>query len=118
MGDKTEELFGLSPENDVEGVLQDIHWYQGSIGYFTTYSLGSVLSAQIYNALENDIENLDEKINNGEFTELREWLKENIHSKGSLYKTEDLVKQATGENLNPEHFLDYIEDKYRNIYNL
>ncbi len=116
--DKTEELFGLSPENDVEGVLQDIHWYQGSIGYFTTYSLGSVLSAQIYNALEDDIENLDEKINNGEFTELREWLKENIHSKGSLYKTEDLVKQATGENLNPDHFLDYIEDKYRNIYNL
>lgn len=117
-GDKTEELFGLSPENDVEGVLQDIHWYQGSIGYFTTYSLGSVLSAQIYNALEDDIENLDEKINNGEFAELREWLKENIHSKGCLYKTEDLVKQATGENLNPDHFLDYIEDKYGNIYNL
>ena len=116
--DKMEELLGLRPENDVEGVLQDIHWYQGSIGYFTTYSLGSVLSAQIYDALEEEIEGLDEKINNGEFEELRNWLKENIHSKGSLYRTEDLIKQATEEKLNPEYFLNYIEDKYSRIYNL
>ena len=116
--DKMEELLGLRPENDVEGVLQDIHWYQGSIGYFTTYSLGSVLSAQIYDALEDEIEGLDEKINNGEFEELRNWLKENIHSKGSLYRTEDLIKQATEEKLNPEYFLNYIEDKYSRIYNL
>ena len=116
--DKMEELLGLRPENDVEGVLQDIHWYQGSIGYFTTYSLGSVLSAQIYSSMEEEIEGLDEKIAEGDFEDLREWLKENIHSKGSLYKTEDLIEQATGEKLNPEYFLNYIESKYSRIYNL
>ncbi|MFO7793480.1 MAG: carboxypeptidase M32 [Candidatus Nanohaloarchaea archaeon] len=116
--DKMEELLGMRPENDVEGVLQDIHWYQGSIGYFTTYSLGSVLSAQIYQAMEEEIESLDEKISEGEFEELKNWLKENIHSKGSLYKTEDLIEQATGEKLNPDYFLEYIESKYGEIYNL
>lgn len=115
---RMEELLGLRPENDVEGVLQDIHWYQGSIGYFTTYSLGSILSAQIYEAMEEEIEGLDEKIKKGDFEELKKWLKENIHSKGCLYETEDLLELATGEKLNPDYFLDYIEDKYGKIYNL
>ena len=110
------QYLDLTPEQEVEGVLQDIHWYQGSIGYFTTYSLGSVIAAQIYNAAEKDIVELDQKIEQGEFEELREWLKENVHAHGCIYKTEKLVKKATGEELDVKHFLRYIKDKYSEIY--
>jgi len=116
--DKMEELLGVQPEDDLEGVLQDIHWFQGSIGYFTTYSLGSVISAQLYSGLEEDIENLDQKIRKNNFSELKEWLQENIHQHGKLYRTEKLVEKATGEKPTADYFLDYIEDKYSEIYNL
>lgn len=116
--DRMEELLGIRPENDAEGVMQDIHWAWGSFGYFPTYSLGSVLAAQIYSAAEDDIENLDEKISNGEFSELREWLRENVHSYGQLYRTEELVENATGEKPTADHFLDYIGGKYGELYGL
>ena len=89
--EKYRDYLGVAPENDSVGVMQDIHWYQGSFGYFTTYSLGSVLSAQIFRQAENNVEELEEKISEGEFKELRNWLKEEIHQKGCLYKTEELV---------------------------
>ena len=115
--EKMENLLGVRPENDKTGVLQDIHWYQGSIGYFTTYSLGSVISAQLYEAIEKDVKDLDEKIESGEFKEVREWLKENIHQHGKLYRTEELVEKATGEKPEADSFLSYIRDKYSKIYN-
>ena len=108
---RMEELLGVRPENDAEGCLQDIHWMQGMFGYFPTYSLGTVLSAQIYNQLEEEIENIDEKISNGEFEEIRSWLKENIHSKGCIMKTEDLIDEVVG-GLDPEEFVNHLENKY------
>ncbi|PSG99245.1 MAG: carboxypeptidase [Nanohaloarchaea archaeon SW_7_43_1] len=116
--EKMENLLGIRPENDKTGVLQDIHWYQGSIGYFTTYSLGSVISAQLYETIEKDVKDLDEKVESGEFGEVREWLKENIHQHGKHYRTEKLVEKASGEKPGADSFLDYIRDKYSEIYDL
>ena len=116
--EKMENLLGIRPENDKTGVLQDIHWYQGSIGYFTTYSLGSVISAQLYEAIEKDVNDLDEKIESGEFEEVREWLRENIHQHGKFYRTEELVEKATGKKTGAENFLAYIRDKYSYLYDL
>ena len=116
--DKYEQYLGVRPDSDSKGVLQDIHWYQGSIGYFPTYSLGSVLSAQFYSKADEEIDNLGEKIASGELQPLREWLKENIHQKGCLYKTEELVEDVTGEKPTADFFLDYIEEKFGAIYNI
>jgi carboxypeptidase Taq (EC:3.4.17.19). Metallo peptidase. MEROPS family M32 len=116
--DKYEEYLGVRPDSDSEGVLQDIHWYQGSIGYFPTYSLGSVLSAQFYSKADEEIDNLEEKIASGELQSLRDWLKENIHQKGCLYRTEELVENVTGEKPTADFFLDYIERKFGDLYNI
>ncbi len=115
---KMEELLGIRPDSDANGVMQDIHWYQGSLGYFTTYSLGSVLAAQIFNAAKQDIESFEQKIEDGEFEPLRDWLRENIHRHGQLYRTEELVKKATGEKPNADYFLEYVEEKYGELYGL
>ena len=116
--DKYEQYLGVRPDSDSKGVLQDIHWYQGSIGYFPTYSLGSILSAQFYSKADEEIDNLEEKIASGELQPLRDWLKENIHQKGCLYKTEELVEDVTGEKPTADYFLDYIEEKFGDIYNI
>lgn len=116
--DKYEQYLGIRPDSDSKGVLQDIHWYQGSIGYFPTYSLGSILSAQFYSKADEEIDNLEEKIASGDLQPLREWLKENIHQKGCLYKTEELVENVTGEKPTADFFLDYIEEEFGDIYNI
>ncbi|MFB6209039.1 MAG: carboxypeptidase M32 [Candidatus Nanohaloarchaea archaeon] len=116
--DIMENFMGIRPENPNKGVLQDIHWYQGSFGYFPTYSEGIIISAQIYNSMENDIDNIGEKISEGRFSEIREWLKENIHRKAKIRPTDNLIEEATGEELNVDHFLDYIEEKYEPLYGI
>ena len=116
--DKMEEFLGLRPENHKEGVLQDIHWFQGSIGYFTTYSLGSVIAAQLFSTMRNEIDGLDQKIEEGEFSVVRSWLRENIHEHGKLYRTEQLVEKATGEKPTADHFIEHVKEKYSEIYDL
>lgn len=115
---KMEELLGKRPETDAEGVLQDIHWYWGSIGYFPTYSLGSVLAAQVFEAAKQDIDGLEDDIEQGEFSELQDWLRQKIHSKGKKFKTSKLIQQVTGEKLSAEPFLSYVEQKYSQLYRL
>ncbi|ELZ75543.1 carboxypeptidase M32 [Haloferax larsenii] len=116
--DKYEEYLGIRPETDSEGCLQDIHWAYGNFGYFPTYSLGSIMAAQLFAAAEEDIDDLDEKIARGEFGDLREWLRENVHQHGRQYETNDLVKRATGEDFAADDFLDYVESKYSELYDL
>jgi carboxypeptidase Taq len=108
---KMEEYLNIRPENDSEGCMQDIHWFWGTFGYFPTYSIGSILSAQIFNRAEKDIERLDEKIENGEFEELREWLRENIHSKGCLKRSDDMIDELVG-GLDADEFVEYLREKY------
>ena len=116
--DKYEEYLGIRPDTDADGCLQDIHWSHGDFGYFPTYSLGSVLAAQLYDTAEADIDALDEKIREGDFEPLHEWLTENVHRHGSRYTTDELIRQATGEEYTADYFLDYVKGKYGDLYEL
>ncbi|MEL9991715.1 MAG: carboxypeptidase M32 [Thermoproteus sp.] len=107
--DEMERLLGIRPKNDSEGILQDIHWSHGSIGYFPTYTLGNVIAAQIRHAIGN----LDEVVAEGRFSEIKEWLREKIHRWGAVYPPKEIVKRATGEVYNPTYLLNYLENKYR-----
>lgn len=110
------ELFGVAPKNDSEGVMQDIHWAWGNFGYFPTYALGSIYSAQIYKCLKKEVPGLEKDIEKGDFSKIREWLAEKIHSKGRTLLAEDLIKEACGEGLNVNIYLDYLNEKYGEIY--
>ena len=116
--DRMEEYLGVRPDTDSEGCLQDIHWSHGSFGYFPTYSLGSVLAAQLYAAAEAELDDLEGQIATGEFDALREWLAENVHEHGRRYTTDELIEQATGEPLTAEYFLEYAEEKFGELYEL
>jgi len=116
--DKYEQYLGVRPDNDAEGVLQDIHWSHGNFGYFPTYTLGSVMAAQLYAAAEDDIGDLEGAIRDGEFDDLQAWLREHVHSHGARYKTDELVEQATGEPYTAEYFVTYATEKYSDLYDL
>jgi carboxypeptidase Taq len=116
--DKYEQYLGIRPETDAEGCLQDIHWSHGSFGYFPTYSLGSVLAAQIYDALEDDVGPVDEKVREGNFDVIADWLESNVHQHGARYTTPDLIQEATGEEFTADYFLDYVHEKYSDLYDL
>ncbi|SEA35228.1 carboxypeptidase Taq [Haloplanus vescus] len=116
--DKMESYLGVRPETDAEGCLQDIHWSHGNFGYFPTYSLGSVVAAQLFDAAADDIKGLDDQIRAGEFDSLHEWLTENIHRHGKRYETNELVRRATGEGVSADAFVDYATAKYGDLYEL
>jgi len=116
--DKYEQYLGVRPENDAEGVLQDIHWSHSNFGYFPTYTLGSVMAAQLYAAAEDDLGDLDGAIRDGEFEDLQAWLRENVHRHGARYRTDELVERATGEPYTAEYFLEYATEKYGDLYDL
>ena len=105
-------LFGKEVDQDTNGCLQDVHWYAGLFGYFPTYSLGALMAAQLAAQLRIDITNLDQQIEIGDFTELLKWLKLNVHSKGSLYSTDEILQQVTNSKLNVKYFEGYIENRY------
>lgn len=108
-----EKYLGISPSTYSEGVLQDIHWSGGMIGYFPTYSIGTILSAQIKYAIERDIgKTIDEIIVENNLNLIRDWLREKIHKWGSTYPPNLLLQKAIGEELNPEYFIRYVESKY------
>jgi carboxypeptidase Taq len=113
--DKYEEYLGVRPETDSEGPLQDPHW-AGSIPGFINYTLGHhVLAAQVRNAAEQELE-FDSLVRNGEVGPIRDWMTENIHRHGQRYKSQELVSRATGEEITADYFLEYIEDKFRTLY--
>ncbi|ACV10340.1 Carboxypeptidase Taq [Halorhabdus utahensis DSM 12940] len=116
--DKMEEYLGVRPDTDAEGCLQDIHWTNGTFGYFPTYSLGSVLAAQLYDAADAEIGPFDDTVRAGEFDALHEWLTENVHQHGKRYPTEDLIEEATGETYTADYFLEYVTEKYGSLYDL
>ena len=105
-------LFGKEIDQDTNGCLQDVHWYAGLFGYFPTYSLGALTAAQLAAQLRIDITNLDQQIEIGDFTELLKWLKLNVHSKASLYSTDEILQQVTNSKLNVKYFESYIKNRY------
>jgi len=108
------ELLGVVPDNDREGCLQDIHWYDGNWGYFPTYTLGALIAAQLFDAARRDIPGLTQAIAEGEFTPLLGWMRERVHSKGSLLSTSQLVQAATGRPLGTASFERHLRDRYLN----
>lgn len=116
--DKYESYLGIRPDTDTIGCLQDIHWSGGNIGYFPTYSLGSVLSAQLTEALESDIGPVDEQVASGDFHTLMGWMRTNVHQHGCRYTTPDLIEEATGSSYSATPFIDYVTEKYRSLYGL
>jgi carboxypeptidase Taq len=114
--DTMEDYLGVRPETDREGCLQDIHWSHGTFGYFPTYSLGSVLAAQLYDAAADEIGGLDDRVSEGNVSPLVHWLRENVHQHGQRYTTDDLVREATGEAFTADYFVDYADRKFRSLY--
>jgi carboxypeptidase Taq len=119
--EESRRLFGIAPVKDCDGVLQDIHWSMGAIGYFPTYALGNLYSAQFYAKLKTDIPDAD--VSRGSFgddtiKDVLAWLRKNIHCHGSVYPANELCRLVTGEPLNPGYFMDYLENKYGEIYGL
>ena len=113
---KMEEYLGITPPNDREGVLQDIHWSMGAIGYFSTYALGNLMSTQFFAKAKEEIADLDEKIRSGQYLELREWLREKIHIHGRKFTANELLERVTGAPLQADSYLEYLHTKYGEIY--
>lgn len=115
---KLQEYAGIKVDNFEVTSLIHSHWTSGYIGYFPAYTLGTLYAAQIYNTIKKEIPDIEEKISNGDFDTLRNWLKEKIHKHGKTYTPKELIVKVTGEPLNPKYFIDYVKDKYSKLYGL
>ncbi|MGL4730025.1 MAG: carboxypeptidase M32 [Clostridium sp.] len=113
---KYEEYLGIRPQNDSEGILQDMHWSDGGFGYFPSYALGNIYGAQFLNVALKDMPNLYSEIEKGNLNEMKSWLKENIHQYGQLYKPVELLEKVTGEQLDSKYFVEYLQNKFKDIY--
>ncbi len=116
--EKMKEYFGIVPETDSEGVMQDVHWSFGGFGYFPSYAMGNLYGAQILEQADKEIPGLWEKIREGEFLALKEWLNEKVHKHGRFFDPEELIQAISGEVLSSDPFMNYLEKKYTEIYNL
>ena len=116
--DMYKRYLGLRPNSANDGILQDIHWAHGSIGYFPTYSLGSFYAAQFYHCAKSEIKGLDSKLEAGDMTTLLTWLRTRIHQYGKLYSAKTLCEKVTGEALNFSYFEKYVKEKYGDIYDV
>ena len=116
--EKMREYLGIIPPNDAKGVLQDVHWSGGAIGYFSTYALGNLISAQWAQAIRKDIRDLDDQIRKGKFDDLLGWLREKIHVHGKRYEPQALVQKVTGSKIDAGPYMSYLEDKFGEIYGL
>jgi carboxypeptidase Taq len=116
--ERMDDYLGVVPSNDAEGVLQDVHWSSGILGYFPTYSLGNLVSNQLWEKINLDIPGLSSQIQGGDFSELLAWLHENVHRHGSKFKPQDLVTRIVGSRIAPEPYLKYLNEKFGSIYQL
>ena len=117
--DDMKDFLQVDVPDDANGVLQDIHWSFGAVGYFPSYTLGAIMAAQIFEAAGRDIPDLDAKISKGDFSPLREWLRTHIHQVGSIHDSPDaLLQTLTGHGIDPKPFLKYLTDKYSALYGL
>ena len=116
--EKYEKYLGVTPPNDKEGVMQDIHWSMGLIGYFPTYTLGNLYASQFYNAADKELGGIDDIVRSGDLTPIVEWNGTNINQHGLMLTAEEVSKEATGEGLNSAYGIDYINKKFRPLYGL
>jgi carboxypeptidase Taq len=115
---RMQDYLGVTPPNDAKGVLQDIHWANGYFGYFSTYALGNLVSAQIWEKINQDIPDLAGQIQAGKFAALLTWLREKIHVHGRKFEPQELVQKVTGSSIDPAPYMRYLKGKYSSIYGL
>ncbi len=116
--EKSKEYLGIVPESDSEGVLQDMHWSSGYIGYFQTYVLGNFYDGHIYNAMLADMPDMFEQVSRGQMLGVTGWLKDKLHRHGGLYQPTELLRMMDGQELSAKHYIRYIQDKYSQLYKL
>lgn len=116
--DKMDEYLGITPEDDADGVLQDIHWSSGLIGYFPTYTLGNLIACQWWEVIQEDIPDLEDQISSGEFSPLLDWLREHIHRHGRKFKPVELIQRVAGGGLDADPYLRYLRTKFGDLYGL
>jgi carboxypeptidase Taq len=116
--EKYKEYLNIDVPSDSQGILQDIHWSHGSFGYFPTYTIGSFYAAQFYNQALKEIPSLESEIENGNMTNLLNWLRHKIHKHGKKYDAQDLCIKLTGKKLEFKYFMDYAKEKYSEIYSI
>lgn len=115
---KMEEYLGIVPDSDSNGVLQDVHWSFGGLGYFPSYTLGNLYAAQILNKIKQDIPEFYQSIASGSFETINNWLHTNIHQYGKLVSPNELIVKVTGEELNAKYLTEYLTTKYSQIYGI
>ncbi|MCP3025900.1 carboxypeptidase M32 [Halobacillus sp. A5] len=113
--EKMESYLGITPSNDSEGVLQDIHWAGGDFGYFPSYALGYMYAAQFNRAMEKEVD-VAGAVKSGEFEVIKKWLSKRIHKYGKTKKPLAILEEVTGEGLNPDYLVAYLTEKYKKIY--
>ena len=116
--EKMKEMLGIAPKTDRDGVLQDMHWSGGSIGYFPTYSIGTIYASQLFDKLTCIYPSIASDIRKADFTKIHSWLKENIYNYGRRISAEDIIKKCCGEGLNSKVFINYLKNKYYIIYDI
>ena len=115
---KYEEYFGIRPSTDSDGCLQDVHWSGGAIGYFPSYSMGNMLSFQVWACLQRDLGDTDSLIANGDFAPILGWLTEHVYREGCRYTPKELVLRVTGKPLSADHYVAGLTKKYKEVYGL
>ncbi len=114
--EKMDEYLGVVPETDANGVLQDVHWSLGALGYFPTYALGNLMSAQIWTAMQDDLPDVQTHIAHGQFDAVLDWLRTAIHRHGRKLEAPDLLQRVTGQSLSAAPWLDYVRNKFGPLY--
>ena len=114
---KYQDYLGITPPNDTDGVMQDIHWSEGLFGYFPTYALGSAYAAQMLHYMNKEFD-VNDLIRKGEFAKITDWLTDKIHKHGSIYTPNQLIELAFGEQLNGKYYAQYLKDKFSKLYQL
>jgi len=115
---KMDEYLGITPSSPSEGPLQDVHWSTGAFGYFPTYSLGNMYAAQVYETMREELNDFDEKVRTGKFSQITDFLTRNIYRHGRKYGPNELLKNITGGKVNEKYFLNYLKNRYYPVYGL
>lgn len=115
---RMQDYLGVVPPDDADGVLQDVHWSSGFLGYFSTYALGNLISAQLWEVVNDDIPDLREQIRRGAFDQLTGWMREKIHRHGMKFEPQELAQRLTGSKIDPAAYMRYLKSKYGGIYGL
>jgi len=112
------EYLGLTPPDDARGVLQDVHWSTGGLGYFPTYALGNLISAQLWERIQRDLPDVERQVGEARFDQLLSWLREHIHRHGRKFRPQELVRKVTGTGIDAGPYVRYLKRKYGEIYGL